>query len=236
MTQKAYSPTILETLARGTAPLLMSRSYRGLLMTEPVQLLSHCAEEAHIQGPRVRVCARPGDQVFLHGESQEDAVSGKVLKIDILRCQMILGELSLTGQPWVERGHDRVCARQAVRVVLHCGGATLPGFLENLSIAGAGLLIYKPREHGMLLEVGQPGRIDFELPYGRIRLSMSGRVANLGFPSPHVACLGLHTFPTLDQTRHIDRFITRRKDEIIQEFERTTAEVFEPHSVMRQYF
>jgi hypothetical protein len=228
--------SVLGILAHQGAPLRMSRTYRGLLVTVDVNLLTIGADRVLFQDPRNRIYVRPGDQIVLHSPVSDETLGGRVLEINIQQCLISVGELTQIDRPWSERGQERVQAHQPVRVSLRDGNRGVPTLLENLSLTGVGLLAYKLTERGLELRPGQAVNLDFELPRGAGRFLLSARMANVGYPSSHLACLGVATYPDVEQAQQLERYITHRKAEILQEIDLSFAESFEAHTVTQLYF
>jgi hypothetical protein len=233
-TQSAVN--VLGNLARKKAHLTMSHPFRGMLLTQELLLLSIQADQALVQAGRNWLAANPGELVYLHSSACKEVLAARVLGINIQLGEMALGEFEDTGRPWIERMHERVQPRLPLRVLLQIGDRNLAASLENISLSGAGLLAYKLLERGIELQAGQPIKLDFELPVVHTRLSLPARLVNIQHHGERVSCLGLKTFPNVDQVRLLERYITRRKVEILDELDQSFNEAFEPQSVKELYF
>ena len=65
---------------------------------------------------------------------------------------------------------------------------------------------------------------------------MPARIVNGHHPSACLACLGVATYPNVEQACQLERFITRRKREILQEIDHSFTDSFEAHKVTNLYF
>jgi len=119
---------------------------------------------------------------------------------------------------------------------LRCNERSMSASLENISLIGVGLLAYKTAERGLEPREGSPVTVDFELPVMRGRISLRGRLVNVEYPCERLACLGVHTFPDMDQARVLERYVTHRKAEIVDELDTALNSAFEPRSVKELYF
>jgi hypothetical protein len=228
--------SVLGNLARKKAPLAMSHPFHGMLLTQELLLLSIQPDQALVQAGRNWLAANPGERVYLHSSACKEVLTARVLGVNIQLGEMALGEFEDTGRPWIERMHERVQPRLPLRVFLQIGDQGLAASLENLSISGAGVLAYKLIERGIELHAGQPIKLDFELPMIGARLSLPARLVNVQNHGERFSSLGLNTFPNVDQVRALERYITRRKVEILDELDRSFNDVFEPQSVKELYF
>jgi hypothetical protein len=214
----------------------MSHLYRGTLLTQDLSMIAFCPERVLARIQRSGLVAVPEDQVYLHSSVIEEVLGARVLDTDIRTNQLELGNFICTGRPWVDRGYERVRPCGPVRAILHVGENSLPVALEDISMIGAGLLIYKLAKRGVEIRPGQPVRLDFSLPEVGINLALPGRVANLLSPGGYITCLGINTYPNIEQARLLENYISQRKIEIRSEFDRIFVEAFEPQSVKQLYF
>jgi hypothetical protein len=228
--------SLLQDLARQNAPLRMSRTFRGMMFTQDLSLVSMGSDRALFKGARSRLAAGLGDRIYLHSPGLSEVISARVLELDVQLGRFLLGEFVQTGRPWGERSQDRVQPRRPIRVMLRCEDRAMPASLENLSLIGVGLLAYKTAERGLELRVSSAVTVDFELPVMRGRISLPGRLVNVIHPGARLACLGVHTYPDMDQARVLERYVTRRKAEIVDELDSAMNAAFEPRSVKELYF
>jgi hypothetical protein len=233
---KSDAVSLLQILARHNAPLHMSHAYRGVLFTQELSLVSLSSDHAMFKAARCHLETQAGDRIFLHSPDISEVLSARVIELDIQLGRLVLGDFAPTGRSWADRSHDRVQPRQPIRVNLRCDSCTLPTSLENVSLVGIGLLAYKPTERGLDPRVNVPVKIDFELPVTRGRVSLPGRLANITYPGARLACLGINTFPNTEQARVLERYITQRKAEIVDELDNSFMAAFEPQSVKELYF
>jgi hypothetical protein len=233
---KSDAVSLLQNLARHNAPLHMSHAFRGVLFTQELSLVSLSADHAMFKAARSHLATQLGDRIFLHSPDISEVLSARVIELDIQLGRLVLGDFAPTGRSWADRSHERVQPRQPIRVTLRCDACSLPTSLENLSLVGIGLLAYKPTERGLDPRVGVPVKIDFELPVARGRVSLPGRLANITYPGARLACLGINSFPNAEQARILERYITHRKAEIVDELDNSFIAAFEPQSVKELYF
>lgn len=227
---------ILGDLYTRKAPLRMSHLYRGTLLTQDISLITFCPERVLARIQKSGLVVVPEEAVYLHSPVIEEVLGARVLDTDARTNHLELGNFICTGRPWVARGYERVQPCGPVRAILHVGESSLSVALENISMIGAGLLIYKLAERGIELRPGQPVRLDFSLPEAGIHLALLGRVVNLLSPGGYITCVGINTYPNVEQARLLEGYIAQRKVEIASEMDRILIEAFEPQSVKQLYF
>jgi hypothetical protein len=233
---RSDAASLLQNLARQSTPLHLSHAFRGVLFTHDLSLLSLSADHAMFKVERSHISAQLGERIYVHSPAIPESLSARVLELDIQIGRLVLGDFSPMGHAWATRSHERVQPRQPIRVSLHCDSCVLSTSLENLSLVGAGLLAYKPAERGLDPRLGVPVKVEFELPVPRGKVTLPGRLANITYPGARLACLGISTFPNTEQTRILERYITHRKSEIVDELDNSLIAAFEPQSVKELYF
>jgi hypothetical protein len=214
----------------------MSHLYRGMLLTQDLAMIAFCPERVLARVQRSGLVTVPEDPVYLHSPVIEEVLGARVLDTNIRTNQLEMGNFICTGRPWVDRGYERVQPCSPVRAILHVGESSLPVALENISMIGAGLLIYKLAERGIEIRPGQPVRLDFSLSEAGVNLALLGRVVNLLSPGGYITCLGINTYPNVEQAHILENYISQRKVEIRSELDRIFIEAFEPQSVKQLYF
>jgi len=228
--------TVLQNLARRKAPVRMSHSFRGMLFTQDLLLESLESDQAYFKISHSCLAASLGDRIYLHSPTDDEMLSARVMEIDIQVGRLVLGDFTDVGRPWATRSHERVRPCKPIRVILRCDTCSLPTFLENISLVGVGLLAYKPAERGLEPRVGNPVKIEFELPILKGRLTLPGRLVNISYPGARLATIGINTFPNVEQARVLERYVTHRQAEIVDELEQAFKADLEPRSVQELYF
>jgi hypothetical protein len=226
----------LESLLERNPSLKLIRPFKGMLFTQELSFVSIEEDQAHFAISRGRLLANPGDRIFLRSSSGMEVFSALVLELDNYLGRLVLSEFKPIGRSWAARSHERVQPHQPTRVMLHCKDCLLPTFLENFSLAGIGLLAYKPVERGLELRIGHMVKVDFDLPLVRGHISLPGKLVNVSHPGERLAYLGVQIFPNMQQSRLMERYITNRKSEIIDEMDKVIHASFVPPSVQDMYF
>ena len=195
------SASNVEALLEQNHSLKLIRPFKGVLFTQELTFLSMETGQAHFAISRGRLLTHPGDRIFLRSLSGAEVYSARVLELDNYCGELVLGEFNSMGRSWAVRSHERVQPHQPTRVMLHCKDCALSTFLENFSLAGVGLLAYKPIERGLEPRIGHTVKVDFELPLVRGRLSLSGKLVNVSYPGERLAYIGVQIFPNVQQAR-----------------------------------
>lgn len=227
---------LLSSLARHQAPLSMSHPFHGVVLTQDLSLISLNPDSALVRVGRQWLATGPGERIYLHSPMVTEVLAARVMGINSQSGELSLGDFSLQERPWAERGHERVQPRLPIHATVRWNEQSFSAALEDFSVNGAGLLAYKLRERGMDLQVGQALKLDFDLHQPRTHLALPARLANIRYHGGHLACLGIVTYPTINQARSIGRFIEQRKVEILAELDEMYQQTFQPQSVKELYF
>ena len=230
------STSNFESVLKQNRTLRLIRPFKGMLFTQELTFLSMEKGRAHFAISRGRLLTYPDERIFLHSLSGEEVFSARVLKLDNYCGELVLGDIKSMGRSWAARSYERVQPHQPTRVMLRCKDCAMSTFLENFSLAGVGLLAYKLIEHGLEPRIGHEVKVDFELSAVGERLSLPGKLVNVSYPGAHLAYIGVQTFPNARQARLMERYITNRKSEIVDEIDQVIHASFVPPSVHDMYF
>ena len=234
--KQSRSKSKAETLLKPDTPVKLTQPFKGMLFTQELSFIAMEMEQAIFTISHGRLLVNPGDRIFLHSSSAAEVFTARVIELDNYRGRLVLEDIKSLGRTWAKRSHDRVQPHQPTRVMLSCKDCFVPTFLENLSLAGVGLLIYKPVERGLEPRIGHNVKVDFELPGVRGRLSLSGKLVNVSYPGERLAYVGIQIHPSAQQAYLMERYITDRKREIIDEIDEVIHASFVPPSVQDMYF
>lgn len=226
----------LNTLLRDSTVIKMTRPYRGMLFTQDLAFIAIEQQQALFSTSRGRLLANPGDRIFLHSPGGANVFMAHVVEVDHFLGRLTLKDFEATGRGWAVRRHERVQPSQPTRVMLHCQDRFLPTFLENLSLTGVGLLAYKPLERGLQPNIGHEVRVEFALPTVHARMALGGRLVSVYYPGQQLAMLGVQTTPTLPQATMLERYITNRQGEIVDEIDQVIKASLTPPNAQDLYF
>lgn len=233
---QSINPSNLESLLKPNNKVKLTQPFKGMLFTQELAFISMELGQAFFTISHGRLLVNPGDRVFLRSSSGTEVFLARVVELDNYCGRLVLEEFKSLGRVWAMRSHDRVQPHQPTRVMLHCKDCFMPTFLENLSLDGVGLLAYKPIERGLEPRIGHAVKVDFDLPGMRRRLSLSGKLVNVIYPGAHVAYIGVQTYPSAQQAYLMEKYITNRKCEIIDEIDQVIHASFVPPNVHDMYF
>jgi hypothetical protein len=99
-----------------------------------------------------------------------------------------------------------------------------------------GVLAYKLFERGMRIQPGASTQLDFQLPPEDRYTSMRGTIVYMHKLDSLLVKLGIRLFPSASQARSLEKYITHRKDEIMEELDRAFYEMIRPRGVESLYF
>jgi hypothetical protein len=207
----------LENLLKNNVLSRMSRSFRGMLLTQNLSFVAMKKDWALFFMSSDQVIANCGDRIFLHSPSGPELASARVLETNYYRGRLVLGEFELQQRKWIARSHERVQPYKHNRAILIGRNVSIPVSLESLSLKGAGLLAYKPVDRGLEPRIGLPIKIEFRLPIGYGLFILSGVLVSILHPRTGFVYMGVKTTPNQPQSRLLEYYIRIRKREIIDE-------------------
>jgi hypothetical protein len=226
----------LTRLAEKKVPLQLSLPYKGMSLAQELHILDIQEGMVTIQAPNQRVDFLAGDFIFLHSHEIAQTMVGRLAKINFRDGEMKLSEVVYLGTPWKERSDTRVEPKDPIMVDVRSGSIAYRACIENLSPNGAGLLAYKVIEKGVPLEPQQRVLLEFELPTDHRNLVIRGVIANLHLIGDTLVRIGIQILPSIFKKRLLQRYVFFRKNEIMEELNRTFLEENQYATVVNLYF
>ena len=227
---------LLAHLAERKIPLQLSLPYKGIALPQDLQILDIQEGKITIQAPNHQINFLIGDFIFLHSQETAQTMAGRLVDINLPAGRLKLSEVVYLDTPWKERSDMRVEPKDPIMVDVCSGSVAYRACIENLSLNGAGLLAYKVIERGVPLEPQQRVLLDFEIPPEHRRLVIRGVIANLHLLGDTLVRIGVHILPSILKKRLLQHYILWRKNEIIEELERSTLEENRYPTVVNLYF
>jgi hypothetical protein len=227
---------LLSRLAKKNVPLQLSMPFKGMALAQDLLILDIQDGRITMQAPNQQTTFLIGDFVFLHSQEIGQTMVARLAEINFRAGLMKLSEVVYLGTPWKERSDTRVEPKEPIMVDVRSGPVAYRACIENLSLNGAGLLAYKVIEKGVPLEPHQRVLIEFGLPPDHRRLVIRGVVANLHLLGDTLVRIGVHILPSLVKKAILQRYISSRKNEIMEELGRTYLEENSYSTVVNLYF
>ncbi len=227
---------VINHLAEKKLPLYLALPYKGMALPQELHILDIREGQVTIQAPDQRVNLPVGDFVFLHSQEISQTIAARLTAINLPAGQLKLSELGYLDTPWKDRSEMRVEPKDPIMVDVRSGSIAYRACMENLSLNGIGLLVYKVIERGIPLEPQQKVLLEFELPGVGKRLMLRGVIANLHLCGDVLVRIGVKILTSTSKKNMLQRYILRRKKEILEEMERFSLEDSRYPSVVNLYF
>ncbi len=227
---------LIQSLSYHGEPLTIAVPYKGLMLSQEIRLLHTGEDYAVLQSPNQRICAGLHDRIFIHSPSIPQKIIARIDEINPQRGWIIISDLVTSSNRWLDRKSDRVQPSQPIQVDISCGPTVCAGHLDNLSINGIGVLVYKYEEHPIKAKVGSPIHIAFRLPNEKQVLKLAGKIANFHFISQILSKVGIETNLSIRQELMLKQYIHNRKINILSEMENNWVLVQEPRSTKDLFF
>jgi hypothetical protein len=227
---------LLESLSQGNTVMRLTRSFRGLLISQDVYLVSVGLGSVTFQASDSRLCAMSEGQVNLHSRLFPRPMVARMTEADVRQGTFVLSNIAYIGTQWSERRSERVTPKSPAHVTLHWRRKAIRASLEDLSVKGMGLLAYKLLERGAHFQPGSHVLLDFELPNDFDWAALRGVVVYVKTCSSSLVRIGLRLQPNDRDARSLEKYIAQRKQEIVEELELAYFKARTPVGVERLYF
>ena len=207
-------------------PMVITSNYKGVVLTQPVQVLNIMPDRVIFQAPAPPLCFTLKEKVYLYNRTFLEIVSARLLNINTVVGKLELTDLTFTGWPWNERQSDRVQPQNPIIVCMGHKKAQVQATLDNISVDGLSLLACTSQEKALMVDHDEAVRLTFQLPDADARLDLRGKVIQTRQVG-RLVILGVQFMPNRAQEKRIHRYVVARKAEILTELERIFLEICE---------
>jgi preprotein translocase subunit Sec61beta len=223
LTQSRDALQAVKSLAFQRIPVAVTGTYKGLFFEEKVAALKVEPDAIVFKAPRPQVCLTLGEQVWLHSQVLRESVRATRLPGTSGCGDITLTNFAYTGAYWRDRLEQRIEPHIPVRATFTVQKKSFPANLTNLSLHGAGLLVYLGEDTGGILNPKAAVEVCFTLSE-RNDFHLLGTVAGCRQVGYSVVQVGLRLQPTNTQVIWLENYIASRKIEILHELDEKVAQ------------
>lgn len=215
----------VKSLAFQSIPIAVTSTYKGMLLEEKVAPLKINPDSVSFRSPKAQICATMRTPVILHSKLLPESVRAQIQYINPRSGEICLSNFSFTGCYWQDRGEQRVEPVEPVYATLTVYNQRYRSNLANLSLHGAGLMIFLGDTTGSNLSLKSKVDLNFKLSEHN-EFTVAGEIASIKFLGYSLAQAGLILYPTPNQELWLEKYITTRKMEILDELDHQVVQAY----------
>ena len=162
--QQASNESPFARLLGMKQPILITSNYKGIVLTQPVDVLNAGPERVTIQAPDLNVCFSVKEQVQLYSQSLQEIILARLLAVNTIVGELELTDLSFPGYYWKDRQSDRVQPHDPIYVHGQYQQATMRACLNDISVEGISLMVYQCKTKPVVFDRNALVRLAMQLP------------------------------------------------------------------------
>src|SRR3990172_326231 len=230
--------SIIRTLGLQNAALELTKSFKGKVVQQDVDILEVNPEDADaaFRVTDIEMCAALEGDIYLHSRLFPKPVMARLKSLNISKGMFVLSGFTYIDSEWKKRQHERVQPKHPTYVTLHWKGQAVRASMENISVDGMGVLAYKLTERRMEIQPGANIQLDFQLSPDHKYTAVKGTIVHSKTRGRFLTMIGVRLFLKAKEVRSLERFIARRKQEILVELNQAYWEMSRPRGVESLYF
>lgn len=212
----------VKSLAFQRIPVAVTTTYKGLFFEEKVEPLKVGPDYVVFKAPKPQICLTLRYQVWLHSQVLPESVRATLQTVYSASGEITLTNFIYTGDYWRDRQEQRIEPAHPIQAMVNVAKKTFPANLTNLSLHGAGLLVYLGENTDRNLVPRSPIEVCFTLAEQN-NFQILGTIASCRQMGYSVIQVGARLQPTLNQAAWLENYIAKRKIEILQEMDAKAA-------------
>lgn len=214
--------------------IILSSNYKGVGLTQPVDVLNVTPHGLVTQAPDLTVCYTLKERVLFYNRTFRELASARLMAINTIVGKLELSDPVFTGWHWNERLSDRVQPQDPIYIYAEYKKMPIWANLDNLSTGGISLMTYKYPDRPVQIEKGSVLSLAFHLPGDDLRLDIKGKVIH-EHPLGRLAIIGLQLLSSGAQEKRLYHYVMSRKAEILDELEKASREFLARQSMPNLY-
>ncbi len=223
-------------LSEQKTSIMMTKAYRGLILSQEV--IPDYVDRSHVvfQAMNREICTILEGCVHLHNPLFSKPVKAQVKDLSISKAMFALSDFSYLEGDWKERIPERVQPNAPTYVTLQCQSVEYRASMLDLSVNGMGLLVGNSEDCEMEFEPNSCVRTDFETAPGFRWAKLGGAIHYQLKVARSIVRLGIRLYPKIEQARQLEKYVAKRKAEIMEELDQAYLNASIPLGVECQYF
>lgn len=228
--------SVIKYLGQRNDALKVTKSYRGLVLQQEVNILEVTGNDATLRTTNLEMSAALKGKVYLHSQLFPKPVIAQLKSLDLKKGILVLSDFAYIDNELKKRQHERVRPKHPTYVTLHWKSKAVRECIENISVNGMGILAFKFLEKGMRIQPGSKIQLEFQLSPDHNYTSLKGTVIYINSLDSYLTTIGIQLFPTIRESRLLEKYINPRKQEILEELNQAYWEMIKPKGVASLYF
>jgi hypothetical protein len=227
---------IFDSHADHKSSLVMTNSYRGIILSQEIKPVAVDKYRAVFQAYDLDICAALEGCVHLHSSLLPKPVKAKVRDLSVRQGMFSLTDFAYIDGDWKDRLHERVQPEEPTYVSLHYRGMIIRASMLDISIRGMGVLVCNSEEQELDFHPNSSVCTDFETSPTFRWAKLGGAIHYQHKLSKSIARLGIRLYPKIEQARQMEKYISKRKVEIMEELNQAYVAASVHSGVEFQYF
>jgi hypothetical protein len=223
-------------LSQQNYSLELTKSFRGMMVQQDVDIIEVNPDDVTFRARNTAMLIALEGAVYLNGPIFHKPVIAHLKSVNHGKGMFVLTRFNYIDSEWKMRQNDRVQPKQPKYVNIHWKGETTRAYMENISVNGMGVLVYKHVEKGITIQPGSNIQLDFQLSPTQKYAAVKGSIVYLNKLSGLLAMIGIRLFPKAKEARGLEEFISRCKQEIAIELNQAFWNLSTPRGVESLYF
>jgi hypothetical protein len=228
--------TIFDSHADRKSSLVMTNSFRGMILSQEIKPVAVDKYRAVFQAYDLDICAALEGCVHLHSSLLPKPVRAKVSDLSVRQGMFSLTDFAYIDGDWKDRLHERVQPREPTYVSLHYRQTIIRASMLDISIRGMGVLVCESDEEDLDFQPNASVCTDFETSPTFRWAKLGGAIHYQHKLSKSIARLGIRLYPKIEQARQLDKYISNRKVEIMDELNQAYVSASVHSGIEFQYF
>ena len=227
---------IFDSLSRQKSSLVVTKDYQGIIISQEITPDFINLNRVVFQALDRDICAVLKGWVHLHSPLFSNPVKAQVKDLSLGRGMFSLSDFSYLEGEWKERMHERVQPKDPTYVSLRFQQMDMRASMLDLSVNGMGLLVGNSEDCDMEFEPNSCVRTDFETTPAYRWTKLGGAIHYQLNVARSIVRLGIRLYPKVEQARQLEKYIAKRKAEIMEELDQAYLSTLFPLGVESQYF
>jgi len=227
---------LFDSLTNQNSSLMMTKSYQGIILSHEIKAVTINTHRVVFQAFDRDICAALDGCVYLHNESLSRPVKARVKDLSVRSGMFSLSDFSYLEGDWQERLHERVQPKDPTYVSLRYKRMDIRASMLDISINGMGVLVGTADDPKLHFQTNSCVCTDFHTSPTFRWTKLGGAIHYQQKMAQSIVRLGIRLYPKLEQARQLEKYIAKRKDEIMEELDQTFIAASIPSGVECQFF
>jgi hypothetical protein len=227
---------VIRSLGQQCVLLKLTKQFKGIVLNQDVRIIAVDQDSVIIQATKHEMCAIMEGYINLRHQDFPNPMEAQLKVLNMAKGMFVLSRIGYINTEWKERQMERVQPKSPTYISLCLEGKEIRTPLENISVNGMRVMAYKASDKGINFQPGTKIDMMLPIPPRSNWMTLKGNIVYSRPIDKILEILGIEFRPNTRQAQSLEKYISLRKKEILEEVYQVYIQSFKTRGIESLFF